>query len=275
MSDTVRDRLTKSLRDLDQGLLLVVTGAGVSLASGIPTFRGTDPDAVWAKDVTELGTFQYFEADPAGSWQWYSARFEKALAAEPNPAHHALVALERWQTGRGGDFLLVTQNVDGLHRRAGSERLVEVHGTVERARCSRLRCVNGAPSGSLPRSSLEMEPFLRDPRLEMVPRCPACGSLLRQHILWFDEYYSGHDDYQFDRVVAAAETVQLAVFVGTSFSVGVTELVLRAALGRNRPVFSIDPAGSRPHPAVQTWPRPAELALPEIVGFLAPSGPSG
>src|SRR4051794_24017544 len=93
-----------------RGLTLVVTGAGVSLASGIPTFRGTDVGAIWKKDVTELGTRAYFEEDPAGSWSWYLARFDAAVGAVPNPAHQALVALERWQRGRGGRFLLVTQN---------------------------------------------------------------------------------------------------------------------------------------------------------------------
>ena len=136
------------------GLLLVVTGAGVSLASGIPTFRGSDPDAVWATDVTELGTNRYFQDDPAGSWAWYLARFGRLADVAPNAAHHALAALERWQRGRGGEFLLVTQNVDRLHAAAGSEALVEVHGRVDRVRCSRQTCALGAPRGSIARADV-------------------------------------------------------------------------------------------------------------------------
>jgi NAD-dependent deacetylase len=114
-------------------LVLVVTGAGVSLASGIPTFRGSDPGAVWANDVTEMGTRDFFERDPVASWRWYGSRFARAAGAKPNAAHHALVALERWQSARG-KFLLITQNVDGLHRaqaRASSSR-----STAARTACA-------------------------------------------------------------------------------------------------------------------------------------------
>src|SRR5512142_2502781 len=88
------ERITGLLRSHSRGRVVVVTGAGISLASGIPTFRGTDPGAIWKRDVTELGTFQYFSEDPLGSWRWYLSRFEKTVGARPNPAHTALVALE-------------------------------------------------------------------------------------------------------------------------------------------------------------------------------------
>src|SRR5258707_15495786 len=93
-----------------EGLVLVVTGAGISLASGIPTFRGSDPDAVWARDVTELGTNRYFLEDPAGSWSWYLKRFGRLGQFVPNAAHHALAALERRQVAHGGELLVITQN---------------------------------------------------------------------------------------------------------------------------------------------------------------------
>ena len=98
--------LAAAIEKVGTGYLVVVTGAGVSLASGIPTFRGTDPGAVWKRDVTELGTNRYFEEDPAGSWSWYTSRFDIVLDKRPNPAHLALAAIERWQAGRGGRFLL-------------------------------------------------------------------------------------------------------------------------------------------------------------------------
>ncbi|MBK7863598.1 MAG: RNA polymerase subunit sigma [Archangiaceae bacterium] len=250
-----------------EGLLLVVTGAGISLASGIPTFRGTDKDAVWKRDVTELGTFAYFEETPAGSWAWYLSRFDKVLGARPNAGHTALVDLEQWCAKQGREFLLVTQNIDGLHELAGSQQLVQVHGSALKVRCSRVGCVNGSPRGTLPRDAVDIAKFRAQPVDSNVPTCPACGALLRQHVLWFDEYYTGHESYQWERVVDAASRAELVVFVGTSFAVGVTELVLSSARERRVPVWSIDPAG-RPQPYVQLLAEPSEEALPALVKSL-------
>ncbi|HEX7183576.1 MAG TPA: Sir2 family NAD-dependent protein deacetylase [Thermoanaerobaculia bacterium] len=264
--------LAESLRRVSKGLLLVVTGAGVSAASGLPLFRGTDPDAIWNRDVTEIGTVRYFERDPVGWWRWFLHSFEGLLEAAPNPAHHALAALERWQTGRGGDFLLVTQNVDTLHEQAGSRRLVKVHGSADRVRCSRAGCALGAPSGSLPAGEADFAAFLREPARESLPRCPRCGALLRAHALLFDEYYDEHFDYGFDRVREALERMALALFVGTSFSVGVTDMVLRTALGWRLPVISVDPAAPPPVPGVRAVRAAAEEVLPEVCRALgAPS----
>ncbi len=268
MREDVLD-LATSLRLVDRGLIVVVTGAGISLASGIPTFRGSDPDAVWKRDITELGTFRYFREDPVGSWQWYLSRFDQVLQAQPNPAHHALVALERWQLARGGRFLLVTQNVDTLHQKAGARELVAVHGRADRVRCSRPGCQHGAPHGSLPRSDFDLAPFLANPSRDTLPHCPACGALLRQHVLWFDEYYQEHDDYQWSRVQQAADEMHFVLFVGTSFAVGVTDLFLQNALLYKLPAFTIDPAGSRvTHPGLTTLRVRAEELLPAVCGEL-------
>ena len=256
--------LAGALDAVASGYLVVVTGAGVSHASGIPTFRGTDPGAVWKRDVTELGTNRYFEEDPAGSWTWYTSRFDMVLEKQPNPAHQALAAIERWHVARGGRFLLVTQNVDPLHERAGSERLVKVHGSADRVRCSRYGCVNGAPNGSLPRADIDMRAFHAEPVAENVPRCPACGALLRQHVLLFDEFYDEHRDYQWERVAEAAQTMDACLFVGTSFSVGVTDLFLHGGLTARRPLLAIDPgAGPSPHRRVTLLREPSERLLPE------------
>jgi len=246
-----------------RGCILVVTGAGISLASGIPTFRGTDPDAIWKRDVTELGTFHYFCEDPVGSWRWYLSRFEKTLGARPNPAHTALVALEERIRRAGGELLLVTQNIDGLHREAGSQNLIEVHGRADRVRCPRRGCPNGAPAGSLPRAEFDLARFAEDPCDATLPRCPHCQTILRQHVLWFDEYYDSHQDYQWSRVLEASADCDAVLFVGTSFSVGVTDLILRAALGRGVPVLSIDPAVAR-IPGVVSLQARAEEVLPVV-----------
>ena len=265
--------LAAGLDDLGTGYLVVVTGAGVSHASGIPTFRGTDPGAVWKRDITELGTNRYFLEDPAGSWSWYTSRFDIVLEKQPNPAHHALAAIERWQVARGGKFLLVTQNVDPLHERAGSERLVKVHGSADRVRCSRRRCVYGAPGGSLSRADVDMAPFKAEAVAANVPRCPSCGSLLRQHVLWFDEFYDEHRDYQWDRVIDAARTMDTCLFVGTSFSVGVTDLFLRGGLMAGRPLLAIDPgAGAPPHASVTLFREPAETLLPAVCERIGAAG---
>lgn len=269
MSTSSAEALCSALERLERGLLTVITGAGVSLASGIPTFRGTDPDAVWKKDVTELGTARYFREDPVASWTWYTSRFDQVLDKAPNAAHRALEALERWHSARGGDFLLVTQNVDTLHEDAGSRALVKVHGSADRVRCSRVGCVHGAPAGSIARARTDMGAFFAAPSAHTLPRCPACGSFLRQHVLWFDEFYDEHEDYQWPRVLEAAERMDLALFVGTSFAVGVTDLFAQAAQRKRIPAFAVDPGmAAPPYPGVALLREPCETLLPVVCDIL-------
>jgi len=265
---TPLEHLAAALRDT-RGPVLVVTGAGISLASGIPTFRGTDPGAVWKRDVTELGTVRYFNEEPEGSWSWYLSRFEKVLGARPNAGHAALVELERWCAARKTPYLLVTQNIDGLHREAGATQLVEVHGSARRVRCATYGCRYGAPRGSLAREAVDIGPFKAKPSRETVPRCPACGDFLRQHVLWFDELYNGHQDYQWQRVLSACEEAALVLFVGTSFSVGVTDQVFSSARERGVPVFNVDPAG-QPIEGMTLIREASEVALPRLVKSLPP-----
>jgi NAD-dependent deacetylase len=266
------DALVKALQAARESSIVVTTGAGISLASGIPTFRGQDPGAVWKRDVTELGTFRYFREDPAGSWRWYISRFDLVFAARPNAAHLALAALQTWQRAAGGSFLLITQNIDTLHEQAGSLDLVKVHGSADRVRCVSEGCRFGAPKGSLARADVDLAAFVRDPVVENLPLCPACGSLLRQHVLWFDECYDSHADYQWDRVCAAANDAELFIFVGTSFSVGVTELLVESALSWGKPVFSIDPHAPAPIPGVIAMRALSETLLPEVLRGLGISG---
>lgn len=261
--------VAQRLDEAGRGLILVVTGAGVSLASGIPTFRGSDPGAVWKRDLTELATLDYFNRDPVGSWRWYLERFDTVLGKRPNPAHRAIAAVERWQVGRGGRFLLVTQNIDTLHEQAGSLQMVKVHGTADRVRCSRDGCVHGAPGGSLPRDGVDVASFLAEPGRETLPRCPACSSVLRQHVLWFDEYYQSHSDYQWERVGRAVEEMHVALCAGTSFSVGVTETVLQAAFWTGIPVLSIDPgAAIQASRGLTSLRAKAEELLPRVCRIL-------
>lgn len=162
-----------SLRLTAETHVLVLTGAGVSAESGIPTFR--DSGGLWeSHPVEQVATPQGFERDPALVWRFYSARRRAALACAPNAGHRALVA---WERRLGARFLLVTQNVDGLHLRAGSERVIEIHGSLFRTRCARCE----RPSEADERSWDDGAP--------PCERCAARGrqALLRPDIVWFGE----------------------------------------------------------------------------------------
>jgi NAD-dependent deacetylase len=118
----------------------------------------------------------------------------------------------------------------------------------------------------LPAAETDLDAFLAEPRSETLPRCPVCGALLRPHALLFDEYYEEHIDYRFADVRRALERMSLALFAGTSFSVGITEIVLREALGWRLPVFSIDPGAAAPPavPGITLLRAPAEEILPAV-----------
>ena len=274
-ADPLRHLMETNMTDLEElaetlgesDLSLIVTGAGVSLASGIPTFRGTDPGAVWKKDVTELATLRYFCESPEGSWSWYLDRFDKVFGAKPNVGHQALVEIESKLKTKKKELLLVTRNIDGLHRQAGSKNLVEVHGSAEQVRCVRQRCHFGAPGGSLLRDEIDLTAFRAEPVRRNVPLCPDCQHLLRPHILWFDEYYTDHWDYQWDRVTKAASKANLVVFIGTSLSVGVTSLINTSAQSRYIPIFNLDPAGEE-IPGVRLIKQASEEVLPQLAKLL-------
>ena len=149
--------------------VVALTGAGVSAESGIPTFRDAQT-GLWARfDPLELATPSAFARNPKLVWDWYAERRAAVLAAQPNPGHLALAAIER----RVPDFLLATQNVDGLHARAGSRALVELHGALSRVRCSREGHV-------VERWDDPLAP-------DEPPRCPRCGAFLRPDVVWFEE----------------------------------------------------------------------------------------
>ena len=175
--------------------IVVLTGAGISAESGISTFR--DPDGIWSKiDYREVATPQGFAANPARVHQFYNWRRRNILTVEPNAAHFALARLER---EFAGDFLLVTQNVDSLHERAGSTRLIHMHGQHNQALCNACggRCEwHGDMSVETP--------------------CPSCGAIaqMRPDVVWFGEM-----PYQMDRIQAALASSDLFISIGTSGNV--------------------------------------------------------
>jgi NAD-dependent deacetylase len=219
--------------------------------------------AIWKSNLTELATFGFFQSDPVESWRFYLDRFDLVRDARPNAAHTALAALDLARAGAGEHFLLVTQNVDTLHEAAGTKRLIKVHGSADRVRCSAPGCRLGAPRGSIQFGRSDVAPFMNAPSLETLPRCPECEAPLRPHVLWFDEFYGDHVDYQWERLLLTAAIATTIVFVGTSFSVGVTDVVLQSGLASGATMFSIDPGAHRqPVRALTHLAVPAEEVLP-------------
>jgi NAD-dependent deacetylase len=177
--------------------VFVLTGAGISAESGLPTFRASD--GLWAgHSIEDVCTAEAWQRNPALVWEFYSARRAQGAKAEPNPAHVALSLLE---AQLGERFFLCTQNVDDLHERAGSVRLVHMHGELAKARCS-WEC------GSPP---VEDRKVYRN--LDEVGRC-ACGGRLRPHIVFFGEI-----PLEMDRIQDEIGKATLMVVVGTSGSV--------------------------------------------------------
>jgi len=149
----------------------VLTGAGVSAASGVPTFRGAG--GLWKQFRPEtLATAEAFERDPKLVWEWYDWRRQKIAACQPNAAHHVLA---KWST-RFSRFTLITQNVDGLHERAGTKNVVRLHGSIWEVSCWD-RC-SGAPD----RWRDDTVPYPSIP-----PSCPHCGGMIRPGVVWFGE----------------------------------------------------------------------------------------
>ena len=224
----------------------VLTGAGISAESGIPTFRDA-LTGLWAKfRPEELATPEAFEADPKRVWDWYAQRRLSVANAKPNAGHYALTDLERQCGERGVDFTLVTQNVDGLHHVAGSRGIVELHGNIRRVKC-----------------------FDRDHAVESwvavegVPACPHCGSLLRPDVVWFGEQLPADG---LARAFAAARTCDVFLCVGTSALVEPAASLPLIALDAGAHVIEVNPQPSFAHDGVVRLRGTAGDLLPRLVG---------
>jgi NAD-dependent deacetylase len=198
--------------------ITALTGAGVSAASGIPTFRGAG--GLWRTFKPEtLATPDAFRRDPRLVWEWYDWRRQRIAAARPNGAHDVLA---RWTRERPG-FTLVTQNVDGLHERAGADRLIRLHGSIWELACW-APCAAGQSAWRDDRTPLPTLP----------PSCPHCGGLARPAVVWFGEPLD-------PMVVASAEDAtrcDLFLSIGTSSMVYPAAGLLQAA--RRRGAFTIE-----------------------------------
>ncbi|MGE0441320.1 MAG: NAD-dependent deacetylase [Gemmatimonadales bacterium] len=226
----------------------VLTGAGVSAESGIPTFRDA-LSGLWSNyRPEELATPEGFRRDPELVWRWYRSRRLAIGAAEPNPAHRALARL----AGLVPELTLVTQNVDGLHQRAGSPEVVELHGNIGRVKCADCHQVAATfPDG------------------DDVPACPACGGLLRPDVVWFGELLPME---ALGRATAAARRAEVFLSVGTSNLVEPAASLpwLAASHGATVIVINPTPDGQRTGPRIHHLAGPAGTVVPALLAAAWP-----
>ena len=191
--------LVTALREAER--VVILTGAGVSAESGIPTFRDA-LTGLWEQfDAAELATPDAFDRDPALVWGWYEWRRMRVLRAQPNPGHRAIAAI----VGRIPQFALITQNVDDLHERAGSRQVLHLHGELSRPFCETCRHPYVHPAGipDLPEGGARLEP----------QRCEKCGARVRPGVVWFGESLP---ELEWLAAIEATKTCEVFLSVGTS-----------------------------------------------------------
>jgi NAD-dependent deacetylase len=196
----------------------VLTGSGLSAESGVPTFRDAQ-SGLWSRFKPEdLATPEAFQRDPKLVWEWYAWRRERIAAVQPNGGHLALAELER----RAPEFTLITQNVDGLHQRAGSRNVIELHGNITRVKCFEEDIVvsEWRDTGEAP------------------PPCPRCGGRLRPDVVWFGEMLP---ERAIERALAAIQSGDLFLSIGTSTLVHPAAALPFEALQRGATVVEINP----------------------------------
>jgi NAD-dependent deacetylase len=251
------------------GQLTVLTGAGVSAESGIPTFRG--PEGYWTVGSShyhpqQMATRQMFDRMPAEVWRWYLYRMAVCAKAGPNPGHYALAQMERRFHDR---FTLITQNVDGLHLRAGNSlhRTFMIHGNLFFMRCAGPCGTEIHPTpGWLAQHDRDL-PLSDAERAALL--CPACGGWTRPHVLWFDESYD-EIHFRFESSLAAAGRTGLLIIAGTSGATNLPNLVAQRVFARGGTVIDINIAENpfsglaRSSPGGAFLNQTSATALPQI-----------
>lgn len=249
------DQVPPEILDLARSArrVTVLTGAGMSAESGVPTFRDAQT-GLWERfDPAELATPEAWEEDPAQCWAWYAWRASLVRGTEPHAGH---LALAQWQARPGIDLRISTQNVDDLHERAGATVLAHVHGDLFALRCA--SC--GAPAGT-------GYPPVAEPVARLDPAsCAACGGLIRPGVVWFGEALPGQ---AFQDSVEAAQEADLVLVVGTSGLVYPAASIPDFAGARGVPVVEINPRVSEVSASADhAWRAPAGRALPALVSAL-------
>ena len=229
--------------------VLVITGAGVSAESGIPTFRGKD--GYWRSfDPAKLATPEAFARDPKLVWEWYRERRQRIRNAQPNAGHIAIAKLSQ----RADNFLLVTQNVDDLHARAGlpKEKMVQIHGDIFITRCS--RC--------------DFSFSERNEEQQQIPRCAKCALLMRPGVVWFGEQLPWNELHRVENYLDRG-SCDLVIVAGTTATFGyIIDWALRASRDGGE-LIEVNPEETPLSQfATQLVREPAAIALPRIVDAL-------
>lgn len=237
----INSQIKQSLRDFKRssGRITVLTGAGISAESNIPTFRG--PEGFWtvgSKEYhsQEMATFRMFAEKPYEVWKWYLYRIGICAKAEPNPGHLAIVKMEKLFPDK---FTLITQNVDNLHIRAGNTlgNTFQIHGNIFFVRCVD-ECdgkIHAIPDGLKPKEKGE---DLSDAEKKLL-LCPGCGKMLRPHVLWFDEAYD-EAYYRFHSSLDVASETGLLLIIGTSGATNLPNQVTWQVYQNNGTIIDIN-----------------------------------
>ena len=227
MNDDLRDNIRQAARMLVQAKRVsCLTGAGVSAESGVATFR--EPGGLWeGRRPEEVATPQAFAADPQDVWRFYLWRRKALAQCKPNPGHFALARLEQMVE----DFALITQNVDGLHRQSGSQRVIELHGDAWINRCTRWDARPDQP----PCPELRGSP---EDGFDDIPHCPQCGSMMRPGVVWFGEMLPPE---AFTEAQDAAARCEVMLVVGTSSVVEPAASLATWAAGNGAAIVEVNP----------------------------------
>jgi NAD-dependent deacetylase len=241
------DRLQTAARALARAKRLAIfTGSGISKESGIATFR--EPETgLWARyDPMELATEEAYLRNPTFVWSWYEHRFGAAAAAEPNPGHLALAELDSLLP----EVVVITQNIDGLHQRAGSHDVIELHGSM-----LRFKCIHGRHTGFGVADFADQE--------QKPPRCPACGELLRPDVVWFGEALPADAIQRAEALSAGCDAM---LVVGTSGVVFPAAAMPLLALQAGAVVIDVNPEKDALASRATVFLRgPGGTVLPELL----------
>jgi NAD-dependent deacetylase len=234
-------------------LLAICTGAGVSQESGIPTFRDSE-DSIWGSfSPQELATSEGFLANPSMVWDWYMQQKRAIRTLSPNPGHYAIAEFEQFFP----KVIVITQNIDGFHQRAGSSDVIELHGNIERAKC--FSDCRGVPT----LISLSDEEIDKGPS---PPHCPHCGCFVRPDVVWFGELLNKDEILRAERYCQHASAILL---IGTSGTIPPANRLPQLAARRRIPIIEINPHETLHTDLATVWLQGSSgQILPEIASLL-------
>ncbi|MFN3653726.1 MAG: SIR2 family NAD-dependent protein deacylase [Candidatus Nitrosotenuis sp.] len=235
------ESLARQIKDAQK--IVFVTGAGISQESGIPTFRGKD--GYWRKyDPMQLATIDAFYENPKLVWEWYENRRKNILAAQPNKGHYAIADLAKYK-----DVVVLTQNIDGLHQRAGSKSVYELHGSIIRIKCTVCDYKDSVTS------SFDVLP----------PKC-RCGSILRPDVVWFGEPLPQD---VWSEAIRHAQNCDVMIIAGTSLVVSPANYLPVSAKQNGAILIEVNPERTVMSSEMDLSIRETSAnALPELVSFL-------